>query len=492
MRRSLSLLNPLSSFSCSFYAHFSTVEGAAECLKKQVPTALNTTAYRSATIMMCGMHSMGGCDACTSASCPDALATLSALCLKMDMTPCSTWKAFCSAVGPSEAAPLCLPTTATPVAPSTTNSACITNSTAAECAGYTYPAVNVVADIANLCTAMSWMPGCSVWETCKAGKAPQAGLYCDDFNVLAALCLDMPGMAGCTSYRTLCKAGSLVPQCGRFPGVPRLPTTAAARGAVLSSCADHAMPSCGSCSATVCPDPLQSLADMCREMPGMSACAGYNSFCSATADTFGGYCGPLATDVFLPPMKMYFHQRLDELILWRTWRPASNGQYVGSIIAILLMGVVAQAARIAKGMFNANWLAHETDAGGCKCNAEEPEPLPRMWWLPSGAQLYQNAVRAALSAVTLTLDFFLMLVAMTFNVGLFTAVIVGYVIGTFLFSHVIEAYAAFLAKKKAAANASASKYAVASSASDEEAALKVKIMPPPCCEAESECCVHAS
>jgi hypothetical protein len=49
----------------------------------------------------------------------------------------------------------------------------------------------------------------------------------------------------------------------------------------------------------------------------------------------------------------------------------------------------------------------------------------------------QNGIRALLTGVTLTLDYFNMLVAMTFNVGLFVAVVGGYMLGTLLFSHMI-------------------------------------------------------
>jgi hypothetical protein len=49
----------------------------------------------------------------------------------------------------------------------------------------------------------------------------------------------------------------------------------------------------------------------------------------------------------------------------------------------------------------------------------------------------QNGIRALLSGVALTLDYFNMLIAMTFNIGLFVAVVGGYMLGTLLFSHLI-------------------------------------------------------
>ncbi len=46
-------------------------------------------------------------------------------------------------------------------------------------------------------------------------------------------------------------------------------------------------------------------------------------------------------------------------------------------------------------------------------------------------------MRAAV--VTATLEFLLMLVAMTFNVGLFVCVIAGLALGTLLFGHILAA-----------------------------------------------------
>lgn len=45
--------------------------------------------------------------------------------------------------------------------------------------------------------------------------------------------------------------------------------------------------------------------------------------------------------------------------------------------------------------------------------------------------------------VTATLEFLLMLVAMTFNVGLFVCVIAGLALGTLLFGHILAAEPSF-------------------------------------------------
>ena len=61
--------------------------------------------------------------------------------------------------------------------------------------------------------------------------------------------------------------------------------------------------------------------------------------------------------------------------------------------------------------------------------------LSTFWWMPlPGPLLLQNLTKALLSSVSTTLDFFNMLVCMTYNIGLFAGVVCGYVLGTFMFS----------------------------------------------------------
>lgn len=55
--------------------------------------------------------------------------------------------------------------------------------------------------------------------------------------------------------------------------------------------------------------------------------------------------------------------------------------------------------------------------------------------------------------ISLTLDYFMMLIAMTFNIGFFCAVIGGYVLGSMVFGHVLENYGAILHHERRVANA---------------------------------------
>lgn len=55
----------------------------------------------------------------------------------------------------------------------------------------------------------------------------------------------------------------------------------------------------------------------------MRQCAGYHQWCSAVGDNMPVYCTITAQD--LPPMTMWFHQRIDEIVLGLQWIPRTKG-----------------------------------------------------------------------------------------------------------------------------------------------------------------------
>jgi hypothetical protein len=96
---------------------------------------------------------------------------------------------------------------------------------------------------------MFFMPACSVAKACRAaapGAEASNGSFtarvgpdpdvCRPMALLATICaLDtgMGGMAGCRArYASMCAPGSAVAQCGEYPGLRQLPTTAALNAAV--------------------------------------------------------------------------------------------------------------------------------------------------------------------------------------------------------------------------------------------------------------------
>jgi len=62
------------------------------------------------------------------------------------------------------------------------------------------------------------------------------------------------------------------------------------------------------------------------------------------------------------------------------------------------------------------------------------DPIP--WQSASSSPYPRNAIKAAMTALQMTVDYALMLAAMTFNTGVFFAVVLGYAMGTLLFAHI--------------------------------------------------------
>ena len=58
--------------------------------------------------------------------------------------------------------------------------------------------------------------------------------------------------------------------------------------------------------------------------------------------------------------------------------------------------------------------------------------------LPSRAQAVRNIVRAVFTGVIVFFDYMLMLIVMSFNLGIIASAVGGFALGTFLFGHVAE------------------------------------------------------
>jgi hypothetical protein len=284
------------------------------------------------------------------------------------------------------------------------------------CADAVYPLERVEKDVGRLCRAMPDMSGCSLQRLCAAAAAEDGngggGLrasgnaagpsspsspdgYCHPFALLAALCDEMPGMGGCEAYVALCAdkgndgdgaaaaASSSPPkpaaQCANHPPPSKLVGSGQARRLVREACSEMPMAGCALCAPTggetACPDPLRALASVCLEMGGMRQCAAFDDMCAAeqqqrqrqpaaasgstTASSSSSVimralCG--GQDNALPPMTMWFHQRVPEVLLWRTWVPRTPAEYAGCIAALLSFGVASVALKTARGRYEAQWI----------------------------------------------------------------------------------------------------------------------------------------
>jgi copper transporter 1 len=145
--------------------------------------------------------------------------------------------------------------------------------------------------------------------------------------------------------------------------------------------------------------------------------------------------------------------RAADYVLFKGWVPCTERNYALTIIAILFTGCLVALIRGIRVQIEAGWIAAEAaaraaapkqpphiEAGGSGGGGGGPaggggwgvwrQALPR-----SVGELWRNCVRAAFTLVTMTLDYSLMLISMTFNVGIFLAVIFGFALGSLLFGH---------------------------------------------------------
>eukprot|EP00798_Chlamydomonas_sp_ICE-L_P005039 gene5039-34828_t len=342
---------------------------------------------------------------------------------------------------------------------------CISNPSSSACASFEYPGPQAKADISTACTARPAMPGCSLWQSCKAGDL--AGSPCEPFSLLATLCVASANIPGCENYNALCSSMSRVQQCTKQPPIPRTPSWAGAMTNIQQVCTAMSMMQCESCDSMSCSDPVATLAAMCTEMP-MRGCENYYDWCAANGDSKGDlawYCGGASARVGggatdsgldglgsahsllgerLPSMLNYFHSRFEEVILFKSWVPETEGEYAGAVIAIFFMALMSVTLKSLRGLFSISWeeklhcwSSDSKSINPVEAHAEAARPF---WMFASWSQGRECLKAAAFTAPAVTLDYFCMLIAMTFNIGFFVAIVMGYTSGNFLFAHLPENY----------------------------------------------------
>ncbi|KAI9014224.1 hypothetical protein DFJ74DRAFT_681891 [Hyaloraphidium curvatum] len=308
---------------------------------------------------------------------------------------------------------------------------CLRDPSAAECRDARYPPDRAAKDLDALCDAMPFMSGCSVRSLCRGAGDGMPALCGDPFVALASVCLkDMPRMHGCSSFTALCAANSTVRQCADASQVASLvPTTAKARDGVWSICGEMDMEGCQACpkkagrSFPDC-DILATYSQLCVDMPGMEQCRdfGWDSMCAAEAFHSSAFCTaePLTGVPLAPAMKMFFHFGLADYVLIRAWVPRTGLQYAATLAVVFLAAVGYQVLDIALG------------------NAIPAMSRPSVALVDNGEPATQrgvspNAVRALAVAGMKLYGYCLMLIAMTFNVGLFAALISGVAVGEYYY-----------------------------------------------------------
>jgi len=328
------------------------------------------------------------------------------------------------------------------------NASCFDDPSQMSCMNYIYPASNISNAINMLCMpmlhgnmGMPSMAGCSVSRQCKAKKA--SGQYCNGMSILADVCFveQMSGMSACKPYAALCRPSSMVMQCTMNPSVPNFVSGMSAKKSVLDMCQMMPMDPCSDCTTSKCPDPLMTLGMLCQSMSGMKQCADWTKMCSSIGNGMGMYCGG-SDGPIVPMMRMYFHTGINDIFLFKSWVPKNHFDYFLFLVFFFFLAVFQIFLKGLRSLKEKKW--QKSDKAMAKLNSvAKNEPLlsnDGSITKIKGARIpfLNNSMRALFVFVTGTFDYCLMFAAMTFNVGIFFAVVCGFAFGTLLFGHKVK------------------------------------------------------
>ena len=384
------------------------------------------------------------CDQCISNNwhC-DMLTVYTELCaLAPDRVECSAAKTYCTAVQSyhwpmcaSLNAPMAMPMHMHPptAAPTTTtpgNLDCPRTPSNPACTNYRI--ANPAGVVKDMCDMMDNMPACSVKGRVCTQKKFSSSPYCTDSSLMADVCTDMTmGVTGCVDYVDMCVSGSVVAECSEVSLKTVLPTYSEAKGYVTGICSSMSMSDCNTCKSGAQGDSCDYLtvySNLCMAMPSMTQCSAWSKFCKAVPDW--PYCS--IGESGIPEMRMYFHMGMIDYVLFKGWVPRNGVQYAFTWIGIAVAGVLLEAIKFFRAKMEKRWLEnhshlfvtinthHDTEE-----TAARPETQPWHWKV--------DLPRSILATVELGWGYMLMLVAMTFNVGLFLAVLFGCFLGTLIF-----------------------------------------------------------
>mmetsp|Transcript_42042 Transcript_42042/g.134230 ORF Transcript_42042/g.134230 Transcript_42042/m.134230 type:complete len:592 (+) Transcript_42042:810-2585(+) len=429
-------------------------------------------------ISMCNQHYMNGCNDCTSDDmCPSPFAAMSKVCQYMYMSDCDSkgFVGFCNSAGEGLYS-FCAGVRGVNLDYSEIRSSaamsdgggdddkgtvvaldgCYSASHEASCKSFEPARADLEADLVSLCDAdksdeaIPTMSGCSVRNLCASGE--MSGAYCEPLSILASVCLELPDAPGCERYQGVCGQGSVVEACISHRAVAGLVPRDVAVRTTIDMCSIHGMTGCSDClSPYNCPAPIVAYSTVCLHMDMGSYCSDWKKMCEGASADLGSLCSILDGSA-LPIMRMYFHYGLQDIVLWKELVPKTEGQYAGAFICIVALGMVTQLLKRIRIIVEARW---ERDAPKAVSGTSvlvapkglnvgtlgAPNGKARMAWLcpPSPGALgilKMNTVRALFTGVVVFFDYCLMLIAMTFNVGMFIAVILGFTLGTLCFAHV--------------------------------------------------------
>lgn len=302
---------------------------------------------------------------------------------------------------------------------------CITNSSSPDCKNYIYP--DPCAVVTRMCNRMNNMPTCTVKTRVCDRSEYHTNRYCQPFSLMADVCTDMiMGEQGCNDYVSMCSNGTVIDQCFSDSLKYILPTYNKTKFLVSSICSSMPMDRCEQCKEKC--DYFSVYSDLCIQMPEMPQCRQWEIFCKVVPDW--PFC--VSSTQSPPIMKMYFHDGIKDYVLFKGWVPQNILQYVLTCFAVAFASILLEALRFLRAKLEFSFSLKHKNYTALNESENDQYVAP---WSPS-----VDILRGLLNSIEVTWGLFIMLIAMTYNVGLFLSLILGSFIGTLIFGRFLVSY----------------------------------------------------
>ena len=240
---------------------------------------------------------------------------------------------------------------------------------------------------------------------------------CEDWSLLHDICFGMMSrMADCTHFSQLCLNNNrtVVSQCSSTHGIKNLISGEEASKLSQDICAEMVMEQCPQCTAKSCPVPLRTLSDLCLSMPHMKQCASWSHMCASNQGELQAFCesnvSPAIDTCKQAPMNMLFHSSLNDAVLF-------EGLYACTPLSYLIAWL-----SIAMGSFCYEWLKSTKN--------QYLREVRSMKKVTVGTEI----LLLFFTIILVMMSYGAMLIAMTFNVGYFCAVVTGLGVGKYVFT----------------------------------------------------------
>jgi len=127
-------------------------------------------------------------------------------------------------------------------------------------------------------------------------------------------------------------------------------------------------------------------------------------------------------------MRMYFHWSFLDYVLFQKWVPNSTGTYTATWIAVLVFTIFFEVLKLMRTRYEKKWAAQEYTSINSTGLMDGEAPF----------RAKIDISRAFLHTIEVGWGFLVMLIVMTYNVGLFLAVLAGSFIGMLLVGRFVQ------------------------------------------------------